>query len=129
MKKYAHYFMPVALLALLLIGVASVANAGTMPGQRRDEDVTRGELLNFDRFLDSHPGIARDLTKNPALINSSDYVEDHPELREFLKNHPEVREELKEQPRFFMKRERRFDRRERRRDDEREDRRERRRNG
>jgi len=77
--------------------------------QRGDKDVTRQELLNFDRFLDSHPAIERDLTNAPALVNDSAYLSAHPELKEFLKTHPGVREEIRENPRGFMHREQRFD--------------------
>src|SRR5437762_819568 len=77
--------------------------------QRADTDVTRQELLNFDRFLDSHPAIEQDLTKAPALVNDSAYLSAHPELREFIMTHPGVREEIRENPQGFMNREERFD--------------------
>ena len=77
-----------------------------------DHDMTRGELANKDHFMDSHPEIAEQLRKNPALINNKDFVEDHPALQEFLANHPGVREEYKENPNQFMAREENFDRRE-----------------
>ncbi len=76
-------------------------------------DVTRGELRNFDGFLDKYPEIDEQLRKNPGLINDPKYVNDHPELKEFLENHPGVRQELKEHPKYFMHREKQFDRRER----------------
>jgi phage-related protein len=78
----------------------------------RDRDVTRGELANMDRFLDSHPEIAERLQKDPSLVNNKDFVEDHAALKEFLANHPELREEFKENPNAFMRQENRFDRRE-----------------
>src|SRR5579863_4697336 len=77
-----------------------------------DPDVTRRELANMDRFMDSHPEIAEQLRKNPALIDNKDFVHDHPALQEFLANHPGVREEYKENPTQFMAREENFDRRE-----------------
>jgi phage-related protein len=78
---------------------------------RRDGDVTRGELSNMDGFMDSHPEIAEQLKKNPALIDDKKFVKNHPELQEFLANHPGVREEMKENPNAFMNREERFDQR------------------
>lgn len=101
------------LTAIPVIGVASFAGAGNswaapMP---QENDITRGELANFDRFLDSHPNIAQDLKANPGLVNDASYLSQHPELQQFLNSHPGVREELKENPRFFMNRERRFERR------------------
>src|SRR5438445_1200531 len=72
-------------------------------------DITRQELANFDRFLDTHPEIAKQLQANPSLINNPEWVENHPDLRPFLASHPGVREEIQETPRFFMERERRFE--------------------
>src|SRR6202050_1668083 len=79
--------------------------------QTRDRDVTRGELANMDRFLDSHPEIAERLRKDPSLVNDKTFVGDHPALQQFLAEHPGVREEYKENPSAFMNQEQRFDRR------------------
>ena len=79
---------------------------------RRDRDMTRGELANMDRFMDSHPEIAEQLRKNPSLVNNREFVENHPALQQFLAEHPGVREEFKENPNAFMHQEERFDRRE-----------------
>jgi len=80
--------------------------------QRRDRDVTRTELANMDRFMDSHPEIAEQLRKDPSLINNKEFVESHTALQQFLADHPGVREEYKENPNAFMHQEERFDRRE-----------------
>lgn len=82
-----------------------------------DRDATRGELANMDRFLDSHPEIAEQLTKDPSLIKNQQFVEKHPELQEFLQRHPGVREEFSENPAVFMRAEQRFERFDRDRDD------------
>jgi phage-related protein len=79
---------------------------------RGDRDVTRGELANMDRFMDSHPEIAEQLRKNPALVNDEKFEKNHPALQQFLAEHPGVREEYKENPTAFMHQEQRFDRRE-----------------
>jgi hypothetical protein len=68
-------------------------------------DINRAELRNFDQFLDSHPEIRSDLTRNPSLVNDRDYVQKHSDLRAFLDSHPAVREELRKNPRIFMRRE------------------------
>jgi phage-related protein len=78
----------------------------------RDNDVTRHELAEMDRFMDSHPEIAEQLRKDPSLVNNKQFVQNHPELQKFLADHPGVREEYKENPNAFMHREERFDRRE-----------------
>jgi len=77
-----------------------------------DRDVTHQELMNMDRFMDSHPEIAEQLRKNPSLVNNEEFVENHPALQQFLASHPGVREEYKENPNGFMSREQNFDRRE-----------------
>ncbi len=74
------------------------------------KDVTRQELTNFDRFLDSHPAIEKDLQTNPALVRDSAYLSSHPDLKQFLDTHPGVREEIRENPSRFMKTERHFER-------------------
>jgi len=97
-------------VASLVISLGALLVDGQAYGQR-NPDITRRELRNFDRFLDSHPDIEADLRKNPSLVDNQQYLNEHPALRDFLTEHPGVREELKETPRYFMRRERRFERR------------------
>jgi phage-related protein len=77
--------------------------------QHRDRDITRGELSNLNNFMDSHPEIAEQLKKNPALVNDKKFVESHPALKGFLAADPGVREEMRENPNGFMAREQQFD--------------------
>jgi len=77
--------------------------------QNPNPDVTRKEVASFDRFLDKHPDIDKQLDANPGLVNDENFLKNHHELRAFLKDHPEVREELRENPSDFMRREQRFD--------------------
>ncbi|HZP44237.1 MAG TPA: hypothetical protein VFB15_01185 [Candidatus Binataceae bacterium] len=58
----------------------------------------------FGDFLDSHPSIESDLTKNPRLADNPKYLEEHPELRAYLKDHPDVRAQLHSDPYRFMHR-------------------------
>jgi phage-related protein len=75
----------------------------------RNRDITRGELSNLNNFMDSHPEIAEQLKKNPALVNDKKFVESHPALKGFLAADPGVREEMRENPNGFMAREQQFD--------------------
>lgn len=84
----------------------------TLPPQYRDDDTTRREIADMDRFLDSHPEIAEQLRKDPSLIDNREWVTNHPALQEYLQNHPKVSEEFKENPNAFMKREDRYERQE-----------------
>jgi phage-related protein len=87
----------------------AVSGPSTPP---QDDDIRIGQLARMDQFLDSHPEIAEQLRKDPALINNQQFVEKHPELQEFLQSHPGIREEFRENPTAFMRAEERFDRRE-----------------
>ena len=107
-------------LGLSLIWTASEGSAlaqnqvqstgGITPGLAQDKNITRPELRNFDRFLDEHPNVTKELNNNPSLINNPAWLARHPQLQTFLKNHPGVREEIKENPGRFMQRERRYER-------------------
>ncbi len=67
--------------------------------------VTHAAAKNADReFFDSHPGVTRELEKDPALIDNQKWVDNHPALHEYLKTHPYVRQEFKEHPDKFMHR-------------------------
>src|SRR6266849_5504374 len=57
-------------------------------GDRRDNDTTRGELANFDRFMDGHPEISEQLRKDPSLVKNEEFVRSHPALQEYLQQHP-----------------------------------------
>ena len=80
------------------------------PNQDRDRDITRRELANFDRFLDSHPEVAEQVRKNPSLVDNQQFLKDHPALQTYVQQHPAVTEELKENPNAFMSAENRYDR-------------------
>ena len=83
-----------------------------MSAERRFDrnEAYRGELANFDRFLDSHRGIAAQLQKDPSLIENPQYVKDHPELQSYLQDHPAVREQIDRNPNGFMQQESGYER-------------------
>jgi len=78
----------------------------------RDRNATRQETARFDRFLDSHREIAEQLRKNPALVNNTQFLKDHPALQTYLQDHPAVRKEISQDPNAFMQAEERYDQRE-----------------
>jgi hypothetical protein len=106
------------MLTLLVLGALTISAAAQSPTAAPwpsttaagDRDINRAELNNFDRYLDDHPEIARDLRNNPNLINNPNWLEQHPSTQEFLRNHPGVNEEIRENPTQFMSRENRFER-------------------
>jgi hypothetical protein len=50
--------------------------------------VTREQLADFDRFLDQHPGVERQLVQHPRLLRQPEFLGKAPELHEYLKRHP-----------------------------------------
>jgi hypothetical protein len=72
-------------------------------GFRRDGDTTRGQLSSFHEFLEGHGNISSELSKNPLLAASEEYLENHPALQTYLKANPQVKEELQENPQSFVK--------------------------
>jgi hypothetical protein len=96
-------------LLFLAVGLAwLILMPATASAQKND--INRAELRNFDQFLDSHPQIRAELSRNPSLVNDREYVEKHQELRAFLDSHPGVREELRQNPGVFMHREAGYER-------------------
>jgi len=110
MRKAIHHLGVLALAAGLCFIGTSASNATPFQLGDRDSDVTRAEIAGFDRFLDTHPGIAADLQKNPSLANDDAYLDHHTALGAYLNDHPQIRVELQENPRAFINTEARFDR-------------------
>jgi hypothetical protein len=134
-KKKLHAGNLLALSALItLFGVAAPASGQTAPatgsasaqdqnnneaqprqdptGYGKDNDTTRGELAQFNRFLESHPDIAQEIRKDPSAVNNYAYVHNHPALLSYLNDHPALAEEVKEDPYNFMSQEKQFEQRE-----------------
>jgi len=65
-------------------------------------------LASTDRYMDSHPDVAHQLEKDPALVDNHTYVEDHPGLHGYLESHPVAREDWKSHPFKYMAAERHF---------------------
>jgi hypothetical protein len=76
----------------------------------RDRDSHRRDLADFDRFLDRHREIAEQARKDPALLDNRQFVQNHPELQNFLQDNPGVRDQLRQDPNAFMQQEDHFDR-------------------
>ncbi len=69
----------------MLSALAAPAFAQTQPQTERQ----MAEYL-LGSFLISHSGIAGDLQNNPSLFQDSNYIAQHPELKNFLNNNPQV---------------------------------------
>jgi hypothetical protein len=76
--------------------------------ERTNGGLNRVEMDNLDRYLDTHPGVARELAARPGLADNHEYLEQHPELRVFLVRHPGVWSQFRAHPNWLMFREQRF---------------------
>jgi hypothetical protein len=85
-----------SLSAVVMDGMVNVASADHF--SRRSDYYRRGEMREFREFLRDHPQIARDLERNPNLVNNPRYLEDRPQLRYFLRRNPSVRSEILSRP-------------------------------
>jgi hypothetical protein len=74
-----------------------------------DQDWRRGNMGSFHAFLGEHPEIAQQLSKDPSLAKNDEYLENHPELREYLKTNAGVKEQLAANPQDFMNSMKQFD--------------------
>jgi phage-related protein len=92
---------------LLLVGVGARAQSQPAQDDRtfQNSDATRGELAQFNQFLDSHPDIADQLRRDPSLADNPQYLDNHPELKTFLQDHSGIREQLNQNPNAFIRQE------------------------
>ena len=61
-------------------------------------------VANTDRYLDTHPEVARQLNADPRLIDNRQYVDAHPGLHEFIERHPDARRDWRSHPYRFLHR-------------------------
>jgi hypothetical protein len=90
-----------------VITFAALAGLSTLAiAQQETDKALAWHLKIFDEFLDQHPNIAQDVSKNPNLVNDEDYLSKHPELKQFLEQHHDLKRRLQENPSSFMQQER-----------------------
>lgn len=75
----------------------------------QNPDLTTKQVAAFDKFLDHHKSIEKDLQKDPNLVNDPKFIKNHHDLQSFLEKNPGVSEELRENPPDFMRQESRFE--------------------
>jgi hypothetical protein len=78
----------------------------------RPDDARVREISDFNGFLQSHPETSEALRRDPSLIDNRDFVDHHPELRNYLQDHPQMAGQFRSNPDLFMGQVVRFDRRE-----------------
>jgi|HubBroStandDraft_2_1064218.scaffolds.fasta_scaffold06099_4 hypothetical protein len=78
-------------------------------GMDRDRDGRRADFdhdtthRHFGEFLGGHADIAEQLSRNPSLVKDQNFVDGHPQLKEYLNANPDVREHLMANPDGFVK--------------------------
>jgi hypothetical protein len=124
LSPYIEGWLIVALAAAVVLGMVSFASAalsseGTQPqsskrdqGKDKDKGITDTDLHEFDHFADKHRDISMELRKNPDLVNDTDWVNNHPELKDWLEDHPKIRDKFKANPKEFMRKEIEWDKQE-----------------
>jgi hypothetical protein len=62
-----------------------------------------GQVERFDNgYLDEHPQVAGQLSRDPRLVDNPQFLANHPGLESYLGHHPELRTELEQHPDRFM---------------------------
>jgi hypothetical protein len=63
----------------------------------------RDHLASFHDFLGGHSDVARDVSHDPTVVKNPDYLQNHPDLNNYLKANPGVRDDLMQHPQSFVK--------------------------
>jgi hypothetical protein len=61
------------------------------------------QAARFGKFLNSHSNVANELSRDPSVVKNQEFMENHPELRDYLKENPDVQKELMANPPTFVK--------------------------
>ncbi len=102
-----------AALGFALTAPAIAQESGPTPGGMapptgygRHHPYARG----FDSYLDKHPDVAQELSRNPHLIDDPKYLANPPELRDYVRNQPRMARAFRRHPDRFMRREHTYNR-------------------
>jgi len=80
---------------------------GSEGGMDRDRSDRR--RADFGEFLSNHAIIAQRLYQDPSLVKNKEYMDNSPELRDYLNAHPDVQAQLMADPATFVRSAQRFD--------------------
>src|SRR5256714_8107180 len=114
LTKYPCRAVVICGTALVFSGFTGNLNAQQAGAQVQTETEGRADIANFDAFLDAHADIDAQLRANPSLLNDSEFLRSHSQLRAFLDEHPRIREEARLNAESLVRRQNRFDTREQR---------------
>lgn len=80
----------------------STGNAVIVAGGADPSDIPMQRYKAWDEFQLSHPEIAKELSRKPELINSSRYLANYPDLKEFFNAHPDIRQDMASNPDNYL---------------------------
>jgi hypothetical protein len=86
---------PVTLLSALAVTLMMAMPAAA-------QYVTKGEIENFNAFLNAHPNTAAELHRNPSLVDNANFLQQRPELHSYLAEHDQLRKAIQTHPGQFM---------------------------
>ena len=119
MRKTTLVALTLLVAAMLPVSIAGFSNgnltaeswlAAAHAGNSSAGELRRRGVAVFDDFLDKHPQVAKDIARNPNLVNDRSYLKNHEEFHEFLKNHPNLRDSLRDNPDQWLRGVRNYDR-------------------
>jgi hypothetical protein len=68
-----------------------------------NRDAMHDHMADFGGFLGDHREIARDLSQHPDAVKDREFVQNRPDLDNYLSSHPDVRNDLMANPEDFVK--------------------------
>jgi hypothetical protein len=109
MKRFVSYVAAGMLAGTVVVPGLAMAQTGGANGAARGpviissegapaSDLPMNQYKAFDDFRQAHPDIARDLARNPRLINSDRFQRQHPALRDFLSQNSDFAQDFSENP-------------------------------
>lgn len=59
------------------------------------------DLTDFKKFIQEHPRALAELKKDPSLIRTTAFADEHKPIGDYLTQHSSIKEDLKKYPNFF----------------------------
>jgi hypothetical protein len=101
-----------AMMAAAAFAVLSLATVLSTPATAQDDNAAPPSTATeptprpqqntawrgFDRWLNAHPEEAKEIRKDPTLINNPDFMGKHPALQQYMNDHPKFKEAAAKDP-------------------------------
>ncbi|MFZ1890344.1 MAG: hypothetical protein WAU33_20140 [Candidatus Binataceae bacterium] len=90
--------------AMVFVGAMGTAATAQVPyNGGYGQGVGAKQVNRFQNgYLDEHPEVASELGHNPALVDNTQFMANHPGLRDYFESHPGVRADIRSHPDRFM---------------------------